>query len=72
MKLKCLRYSKLGNAGDIIELAGSAQCQQLIAKGICEELKPSEYVAEKIVTTPAEKKKTKGGKKPTDKDYETK
>lgn len=60
MKLKCLKYSKLGNAGDEIEITGR-QAHELIAVGICEEVKaPKE-------TKPATEKKTKGGKKPAEK-----
>jgi len=55
MKLKCLKYSKLGNAGDEIEITGK-QAQDLILVGICEEIKPAK-----------EEKKTKGGKKPAEK-----
>jgi hypothetical protein len=60
MKLKCLRYSKLGNEGDEIEITGK-QSQELILSGICEELKPA-----------AEKKQTKGGKKPSEPNLEAK
>lgn len=60
MKLKCLRYSKLGDKGDQIEITGK-QAQDLILAGICKELKPV-----------AEKKQTKGGKKPSEPNLEAK
>ena len=60
MKLKCLRYSKLGDAGDVIEISGAHHAKQLIDKGICEAFKAE--------TKPAQvEKKTKSGKKPAEK-----
>lgn len=68
MKLKCLRYSKLGKAGDIVEINGPNQCKELIQNGICEE-----FTESKAETKPAkEKKQAKGGKKPAVENLETK
>lgn len=68
MKLKCLRYSKLGVEGDIIEIEGAHHAKQLIQKGICEE-----FAEPKAENKPAkEKKQTKGGKKPAVENLETK
>ena len=59
MKLTCLKYSKLGLAGDTIVVDGAVRAAQLIAAGICKE-----FIEASAQASVAVDRKTKGGKKP--------